>query len=51
MIQTDPNEMLDYAKYLDCQECRKIGLYCTPHRIEVEEILTKCHIGFSDHKQ
>jgi len=51
MIQADPNEMIDYIRYLNCEECRKTGLYCTPHRVEVEEILTKCHSGFSDEIQ
>lgn len=32
---------MDYFKYLNCQECQEIGLYCKPHRIEVESDLHK----------
>ena len=32
-------QMIDYYKYLKCPECKDTGLYCKPHRIEVEEIL------------
>jgi len=31
--------MIDYYKYLKCQACKDSGLYCPPHRKEVEEIL------------
>jgi len=41
MMVTEPFEMIDYAKYLACDECRKAGLYCPPHREEVEIILAK----------
>jgi hypothetical protein len=37
----DFSEIIDFTKYLACQECRKVGLYCPPHRAEVEEILAK----------
>jgi hypothetical protein len=39
-------EIIDYYKYLKCQECRKIGLYCLPHRLEVEKILAR----YREHK-
>ncbi|MCV0410512.1 hypothetical protein [Nitrosopumilus sp.] len=32
-------EMIDYEKYLKCPDCRNAGLYCKPHREEVETIL------------
>lgn len=39
MISREPVDAVDYFKYLKCPECRKVGLYCGPHRIEVEKIL------------
>jgi hypothetical protein len=38
---SSPLEEIDYFKYLKCMECRKVGLYCPPHRDEVEKILAK----------
>jgi len=32
-------QMIDYYKYLKCQECKDSGLYCKTHRIEVDTIL------------
>jgi len=32
-------EMIDFYKYLNCDECRESGLYCTEHREEVTQIL------------
>jgi len=32
-------QMINYHKYLKCQECKDSGLYCKPHRIEVDAIL------------
>jgi|SaaInlV_135m_DNA_2_1039731.scaffolds.fasta_scaffold197128_1 hypothetical protein len=32
-------QMIDYYKYLKCQECKDSGLYCKSHRIEVDAIL------------
>ena len=31
--------MIDYEKYLKCQDCKDSGLYCKKHRKEVEAIL------------
>ena len=31
--------MIDFTKYLQCPECRSIGLYCVKHRKEVEKKL------------
>ena len=33
--------MIDYYKYLKCPACVDAGLYCKPHRKEVETILNK----------
>ena len=35
------DSMIDYYKYLRCPECVKVGLYCKPHKIEVEQLLVK----------
>ena len=32
---------MDYAKYLNCHNCRDTGLYCKKHRREVELKLKK----------
>ena len=37
---------MDYFKYLNCPECREIGLYCKPHRIEVESDLHKIEMKY-----
>ena len=29
-------EAIDYRKYLNCHDCKKVGLYCKKHRMEVE---------------
>ena len=31
--------MIDFEKYLKCQDCKDSGLYCKKHREEVEKIL------------
>ena len=31
--------MIDFSKYLNCNDCRIIGLYCEKHRAEVEKKL------------
>lgn len=31
--------MIDFSKYLNCNDCRIIGLYCVKHRAEVEKKL------------
>ena len=36
-------ETINYYKYLKCPGCIESGLYCQPHRMEVEEILEKNH--------
>ena len=33
------NSMIDFSKYLNCNDCRIIGLYCIKHRVEVEKKL------------
>ena len=33
------NLMIDFSKYLNCNDCRIIGLYCAKHRDEVEKKL------------
>jgi len=33
------NSMIDFSKYLNCNECRIIGLCCLKHRAEVEKKL------------
>ena len=33
--------MIDYYKYLRCPDCVEKGLYCKPHKIEVEKLLAK----------
>ena len=32
---------MDYTKYLDCNDCREVGLYCLKHRREIELKLKK----------
>jgi len=32
-------ELIDFNKYLNCPDCKEVGLYCAEHRIEVEKIL------------
>ena len=32
---------IDFYKYLKCPDCKDVGLYCEPHRKEVEKILYK----------
>ncbi|WP_316505849.1 hypothetical protein [Nitrosopumilus sp.] len=27
---------MNYTKYLNCNDCKKSGLYCVPHRKEIE---------------
>ena len=36
---------MDYYKYLNCTDCQDSGLYCKPHRIEVETELRKREIN------
>ena len=31
--------MIDFSKYLECQDCKATGLYCPTHREEVEKKL------------
>ena len=33
------NDKIDFYKYLNCPNCKKSGLYCQKHRVEVEQIL------------
>ncbi len=33
--------VIDFYKYLQCPRCIESGLYCKPHRIEVEKILNQ----------
>lgn len=35
----NPNEIIDFTKYLNFPACKESGLYCTKHRIEVEKLL------------
>ncbi len=28
--------LIDFDKYLNCPDCRRVGLYCAKHRMEVE---------------
>ena len=35
------DSMIDYYKYLRCLECVENGLYCKPHKIEVEKLLAE----------
>jgi len=37
--------MIDYYKYLKCPKCKESGLYCYPHRKEVDKILEKEEIN------
>ena len=37
----DDSDLIDYEKYLRCPDCKKKGLYCQKHKVEVEEILRK----------
>jgi len=32
---------MDYTKYLNCHDCKDVGLYCKKHRKEVELKLKK----------
>ena len=32
---------IDFYKYLNCPDCKEVGLYCKIHRIEVENILNQ----------
>jgi len=34
-------ESIDFDKYLYCPDCRRVGLYCIKHRLEVERYF-KC---------
>lgn len=31
--------MINFNKYLQCPDCKRSGLYCKIHRVEVENIL------------
>jgi len=33
--------VIDYYKYLQCPKCKESGLYCKPHRLEVDNILNQ----------
>jgi hypothetical protein len=32
-------ESIDYRKYLNCPDCKKVALYCPEHRKEVEILI------------
>jgi hypothetical protein len=32
-------ESIDYRKYLNCPACKKVELYCSDHRKEVEILI------------
>jgi len=32
-------DLINFIKYLNCQDCKDSGLYCREHRIEIEKIL------------
>ncbi len=34
-------ESIDYRKYLNCPDCKKVALYCPEHRKEVEILIIK----------
>ncbi len=37
----ETEQVIDFHKYLKCHMCIESGLYCKPHRIEVEKILNQ----------
>lgn len=40
-MSEETKESIDFHKYLKCPKCVESGLYCKPHRIEVENILNQ----------
>ncbi len=36
---TKIEHVIDYYKYLNCPDCKKLQFYCAPHKIEVDKIL------------
>ena len=41
--EKEMHKLIDFYKYLNCTSCRRIGLYCTKHREEVEKLLEEVH--------
>ena len=44
---TKTETAIDYYKYLNCHDCKKLQFYCTTHKIEVDKILILFRDAFS----